>query len=287
MHSPISNEQLHEWNQRGWIPGPAESEEDFLKRIQTLQHFFAHPPRTIGEIISEHEWQKPREITKELFDFSPDWVISFYSNQQLSFFQAAATWIFEKLSIKIPLIQLREKLKREKLLGMYQKEEILAHEALHAARMAYDEPKFEEIFAYMTSPSRFRRFLGPLFRRSCEAWILLLSLFFGLAMHVMIEVGNLFQEKCIFIFLPPLLIFSYFFGRLLISRAQLSQCFCKLKNLIEIKQARSVLVRLTDAEIIKFSHSTEEEITNYFRKHTINNLRLRLLFYSYINCNKN
>lgn len=95
-----------------------------------------------------------------------------YSNKGLLPWQGGATFIDEDKIV----IQLRKAYERkEKIYGIYPKEEIIAHELVHAKRMHLDEPCFEEILAYRTSSSPFRRYFGPLFRSSFESVLFLLS----------------------------------------------------------------------------------------------------------------
>ncbi|NGX38613.1 MAG: hypothetical protein K1000chlam2_01788, partial [Chlamydiae bacterium] len=161
---------LQDFNQKGWIPGPLEEEKKFLKRIETLDHFFSNPPSDIDHFLTDADWTVAQEKTKALYDLSPDWIVAYYSNRNLPFFQGAATWITEKDTMRIPLVQLKEKFEEGSLMRLYRREEVLAHEAVHAARMQFDEPYFEEIFAYKTSPRSWRRFFGPLFQSSWESY---------------------------------------------------------------------------------------------------------------------
>ncbi|GHS91064.1 hypothetical protein FACS1894107_03670 [Planctomycetales bacterium] len=66
---------------------------------------------------------------------------------------------------------------RKKFLRLYSREELLAHETCHLARQPLADDRFEEFFAYQTSFSPLRRYLGSCFTRPADAlWILLPSL---------------------------------------------------------------------------------------------------------------
>ncbi len=142
---------------QGLIPGPDESEEAFLKRAE------ARPP------LPSPEW---RQIAPALFStwgFSIDWVPIHFSSQHLLPWEGA---LFATTENGLPFIQLRSK-----NLWNNSREEILLHEAIHAARETFNEPKFEEFLAYAASSSRWKRWLGPLFERRWEFFLFASALF--------------------------------------------------------------------------------------------------------------
>jgi hypothetical protein len=193
---------------KGFLKGPCETEEAFALRIQNLQP------------VADASWAKAQARTRELFGFAIDWVPLEYSNKKLPFWEGAATWISKNGP---PRIQMREAFRKGKYLG-YSRDEILAHESVHAARMAFDEPQFEEILAYQTSKSLLRRFLGPLFRRTGESALFMVAIFLSL------------------FFWPALLLPAYFLLRLLRNQLIFYRC---LK-----KYPLSFLVTLSDRDIV-------------------------------------
>lgn len=150
-----------EFFRRGLIPGPHESEEAFFKRVES------HP-----RLISP-EWDKLAPLQSDLCGFSIDWVPIIYSTKKLLPWEAAVFWVQENQSF----IQLRPSLQTKNLFGN-SSTEILLHEAVHAAREAFNESTFEEFLAYSVSPSRFKRWLGPLFKRPWEFPLFTIALFF-------------------------------------------------------------------------------------------------------------
>ncbi|HEY5235722.1 MAG TPA: hypothetical protein VIJ14_06055, partial [Rhabdochlamydiaceae bacterium] len=92
----IDDNALLEYFHRGLIPGPEESEEAFLKRIQQVKPL-AHP-----------EWD---EVS---VPFKIDWVPISYSNHKIAWWEGAATWISEE---ELPSIQLRKNFKKGSFLG--------------------------------------------------------------------------------------------------------------------------------------------------------------------------
>lgn len=207
----ITNNDLLSLAKRGLIPGPHEGEEAFLNRVQEAV------PRTAP-------------IPLPLFGLCIDWIDVRYSNKNLPFWEGAALWTGEEC-----YVQLRKGFKTGRYLG-YQREEVLAHEAVHAARIAFDEPRFEEVLAYRTSKSSLRKWGGPLFRRPWESAVLICSL-----------------SAAVFgYFWVPLFILGYLGARLARSQLILTRCLRKIPL--------SGLACLSDKEIDRFSKLSSEEI---------------------------
>jgi hypothetical protein len=146
---------------RGFIPGPHESEETFLKRVES------RPP------LLSPEWHAVAPQLLSQCGFSIDWVPIVYSSKRLFPWEGAVFWTQESGQ---PLIQLRPTLQTKQLWGN-SRAEILVHEAIHAARESFDQPQFEEFLAYAASTVSWKRWLGPLFTRPWEFPLFALSIF--------------------------------------------------------------------------------------------------------------
>ncbi len=218
-----SDHQLLALNRAGFIPGPGESEEQFLERAQA--------PR--GDAVPS-EWVSLH--LQELFDFQPVSLPVFYSNISLTPWQGAAVWIEGR---RVAKVQLREGLKTGSYLGLYNRDEIWAHEAVHAARCAFEESAYEEFFAYMTSQKKWRRVLGPIVRRPWEVWPLLVSALLGAWMPEFYWVTTLWMGAGFF--------------RLIRQHKQLHRAALALGR--GPKEARAILLRLTDAEIKRLART--------------------------------
>lgn len=147
--------------QRGLIPGPHESEEAFLQRVQS------RPP------LASAEWNEVAVPLLKQYGFAMDWVPILYSSKKLLPWEGAVFWIQEDQK---PCIQIRPALQTKSLWGN-SRQDILRHEAIHAAREAFQEPQFEEFLAYTTSSVRWKQWLGPLFTRPWEFPLLALAVF--------------------------------------------------------------------------------------------------------------
>ncbi len=241
----IADEELRALNQRGLIPGPGEKEEAYLERVRALQQL---SPPAAQMPLPDEDWKEARARTRELFDFSVDWVPAFYSNADLPFWQGAAVWI----SGYLPVIQLKKGFRTGSYLRWYAREEVLAHEAAHAARSAFHEPRFEEILAYATSKSSWRRWLGPLFRHSWESYLCVFLLLLSLS----IQTALLFYESnplLEFLLYLPWLFMLGLLARLSYHHLLLQRCLRQIAPLLKNpSQALAVIFRLTDEEIVDF-----------------------------------
>jgi hypothetical protein len=123
---------------------------------------------------------------EQLFGIRPETVPVVINSRKLKPWEAATTWIQEESGVRSCFIQLRSL----KPPLFYSIEEILSHELVHAVRAHLDEPLFEEILAFRTSTSPFRRFFGPLFSQPFEATLfcatLLLS-WVGLLLSILFD----------------------------------------------------------------------------------------------------
>ena len=227
----MTDQELLDLNAHGFIPGPKESEEEFLTRVQRVKSAL---PK---ESIPKAHWEWPQLQLKELFDFAPHSLSAYYSNANLAPWQGAACWIGEG---NIPQLQLRSGFKKGSYLKLYSRAEILTHESVHAARAAFDEPQFEEFFAYATASRQWRKVLGPLFQSTWEPWILYLSLGCGLFWEMGWAVAAAFLMAG--------------FCRLIRRHRRLTRAFHQLMGKVkDKKRARAILFRLTDGEIKQLS----------------------------------
>jgi hypothetical protein len=157
--------------------------------------------------------------------------------------QAGATWLD---SHSVYTIQLRRK---NWLLRWIDENEILAHEAAHAARAAFNEEKNEELFAYLTSNTRWRRVLGPLFQTPKEPLIILSTMLVGIALQI-IEIFLDANYRSNFFFLITGIFMVYWTLRLLKKRMTFKRAAIQaLPYLQDPKKSGAFLFRLTDKEI--------------------------------------
>lgn len=237
--SDMIDKELFALDGAGFIPGPGESEKDFLDRVRRAKENFEK-----GGWIPPAHWDWVRESLSEMFNVKPLYICALYSNRSLAPWQAAASWIDGR---ELKFVQLREGLKKGTYLKMYSREEILAHEAVHAARSGFNEDRCEEFFAYMTSEKRWRRILGPILKRPWEAWPFLFCL-----------LGGMFWPVC---HLAGAIWSAMGFYRLIRQHSRLRRASERVYEIVQdAKKTRAILFRLTDDEIEQFSKGASIEV---------------------------
>ena len=135
-----------------FLQGPTESKATFAKRIKLTKEAAQNPQMLGLENVQIGKFHLP-------------WLLYKVSNEKLLPWEAAATWIIEHEGVKIPFLQVRKRYAKN--------DEVWNHELVHIMRIAFDEPRFEEIIAFDQSKSRFRKWLGPLFRTPKESFLFL------------------------------------------------------------------------------------------------------------------
>jgi hypothetical protein len=228
----INDDALLEYFHRGLIPGPEESEEAFLSRVQQAKPL-AHPEW--GEVV---------------LPFKIDWVPITYSNHKIAWWEGAATWISDE---ELPAIQMRKNFQKGSFLG-YKRSEVLSHEAVHAVRMRFEEPLFEEVLAYSTAPQAWKRFFGPLFSRTWEPLVLMVGVAIG-----------------VFWPLVPILMIGLSLGGLSYRQWIFKKC-CR-------KMPLQVVLTLTDQEMKQFASMAVEEIQAYLEKESTLLFRVRKILF--------
>lgn len=275
----IPKKELLKLNERGIIPGPLELISDYEKRVKSIE--LNKNSTGEGNKLSWSDFDWARSTVAHLFDISPDWVVAHYSNKGLRFWQGAMTYSQLDYDSSV-VIQIRKNLKKGKYLFLYDKEEILSHEIIHAARMAFNDPKTEELFAYWTSTSHFRKLFGPIFRSPLESSVFMCFLGFGLFLQ-------LFLPFLHSVFLFPLIqlsnvlslsMLTFCLFRLYRTRLKVNRVLKKLTLILNSKlKARSVLFRLSDKEIYFFAKASKAEILEYTQNQ--NELRWQVINLAY------
>ena len=243
-------------NSRGLINAPEESDESFMQRC--------HEAKVFDKLEGV-------DLVGKLFDIKPDWVEVVYSDHKLSFFEGGCTWVEGgKASL-----QLRSSLKDRKKYFGYLKEEIVAHELVHFVRSSFNEPRFEEILAYKTSSFWFRRFFGPIFRSAKESVAFLMIVCCS-------AVTSFFEHMYVWSWLASVLLVTFIFARLFYSQYIFGKCRANISNVVGEKRALSVMLRLTDREIARFSRMKKEDIVAYADKMSKIRLRWKQIMMAYI-----
>lgn len=277
----ITDKELFQLNTLGLIPGPEESADAFFVRVQYCLNLKQTLAAQVAMTSLETEEgkkliQEAAPITRELYDIVPQWTPIVFSNQKLAPWHGGSAWIFQLTedSPTASFLQLREAFAyKKRYLGLYDRAEVVAHELSHVGRMQFQEPKFEELLAYKTSRSWFRRYFGPIVESLWEIVVfivlILLSLFID---FFLIASGAIYSGVALLKILPWVWL-GIGLVRVCLRQRQFKRCLTKLEELSSNPNA--VIYRLTDDEIIRFGKMTVEEIKEYFRSDS--SLRCRLI----------
>lgn len=259
----INNELLISYNKKGIFPHPKELKESFLNKIDKIS---LNSSKSVKENFS---FQK----LKDLFDISPCWAKIEFTKKGLHFWEAAAL----EVNGSEYHLKLNSRFKHKRAyFGLYDKNEVLMHELAHLGRKDFNEPKYEEMFAYQTSKG-LRRLLGPLFQSPIESLLLLTMLILSMGSDLTLTSTPLW----LFVKSVPLLYLLFLSSRLFSKHTSFHRCQRKLTGIT--KHPSSVLplmYRLSDAEIDFFSKKPIGKIKAYIEEQ--NELRWTLLKEAYL-----
>lgn len=278
------------YNAIGLIPGPNEDEGAFNQRAKhclSLKEGFAD--RFFGDDKKQQANRPiPNEVlqlTKHYYGIQPAWVPVIYSNEKLALWHGGAAWIFqmEEASPTAAFLQLRSVFAyKNDYLRCLNKFELMTHELSHVGRMMFNEPKFEEMLAYQSSPSWLARNLGPLVQSPMESLIFVIVLMILICLDSMAIFLNhsYLYEWALWFKLVPLTMLGGAILRLAIKKHQLKKCYQQLHVLCDSRQkARSILYRLTDSEITYFARASVSAIQDYIQSN--NELRWQVIKKAY------
>jgi len=188
--SEIPLQALCDLDAAGFLPGPGETAEDFLHRVETIRRVeadFLTRVESEGkavvfdclelgaeERIPEGLLQGAGAVTWALYRFRAGHIPGFFLTKGVGLLWGGCLLGDPVAHFSVLLLRgvFRD---REKWLS-YRREELLAHELCHAMRQDLQEPTLEEFFAYRTGNSRLRRYLGNCFVSTWDAWFFLLPM---------------------------------------------------------------------------------------------------------------
>ena len=197
MDNPFSEENLLQaasgnidtlaaYDANGFLLGADESAGDFAKRIrlfqanrQKLEDALQKDGKydaegiivTPGDRIPNTLFAKIAEHTKRLYRFQIDWVPGFFIDPSFSLLFGGCA--FCSYPDFFTMFIIRRTFKTQEKWLIYNRDELLAHELCHVARIALLSEEFEETFAYQTSSSSFRKLIGGIFRKQTDSFMFL------------------------------------------------------------------------------------------------------------------
>lgn len=290
----LSDSDLLELNKQGLIPAPGESVKDFYARAEAnfeLRSFLSSIDYEILPFRTESDGSREIlentfHLTAALFDIRLDWIPLFFSNYKLAPWHGGCAWIFqsEEDGPRMAFLQLRKAFaKSERYLFLYNREELIAHECAHAGRMAFDEPRYEEILAYRTDRSSRRAWLGPIVNSGTESFIFIALLFMIVLLDFYLLVTGNFDTYLSLnaLKLLPIGLFILAFVRLWRKRRIFNRTLRNLQSILDENSANHVIYRLSDHEIDLFSELPNRSILAYARSERLESLRWHVLWSAY------
>ena len=223
---PAIADQLCSLDEQGLLIAPQESPEEFLKRLAAMHAEWDYEPPADARPLPGGIREEAEQTVSDLYGASPRWIPVYCSSGETGRFSAGVTLILEKI---VPIVFLSGAFLNKSRHHGYDSAETLAHEMVHALRIAYPVSVYEEYFPCQVHASRFRRLAGNLFRR----WEIPVLFFCGLTFAALYPVVLIF----------PLLVIL----RELQLSARIRSATKKLRELH--LRPEPVLLRLSDNEI--------------------------------------
>jgi len=285
------DQKLTEFNRQGLIPGPDENEKDFFERVEYCFEIKKHLKDHIeGDFDTDNQTllSEAQPNTLKYYDIVANWVPILFDNHKLSFWHGGCAWIFqlEEHTSIAAILQLKKKLKQTtSLYGIFDRKEIITHETAHIGRMAFNEPKFEEILAYRSSDSCIRSKIGAIAQNSKESGLFALSLIVILMLDLFFVMSGYesFYNTFMWLKLIPLGMIAYGLARLTKRQCELDSCLSNLALLItDPSKSLAIAYRLTDEEIKKFASIDPKKILEYAHTQAELSLRWRLIKSEYL-----
>lgn len=159
---PAIADQLCRLDEQGLLIAPQESPEEFLKRLAAMHAEWDYEPPADARPLPGGIREDAERMFSGLYGASPRWIPVYCSSVETGRFSAGVTLILEKI---VPIVFLSGAFLNKSRHRGYDAAETLAHEMVHALRIAYPVSVYEEYFPCQVHKSRFRRLAGNLFRR--------------------------------------------------------------------------------------------------------------------------
>lgn len=179
---------LLELDAMGLLPAPGEDAKEFAAKLSSLSNALAKlndelKANPVTEIASgikiskdcsipKDIYEEALQITQKLYAVRPVWVPGFFANESFG-----ALWGGCALSdpaSKLVLFIIRKAFAKRRRWLVYDRQELMAHEMIHAAHQSFNEWQFEEYFAYRSAKTALRKFFGGCFIHKYDAMCFLL-----------------------------------------------------------------------------------------------------------------
>ena len=291
MDNPFSEESLRQassgnldtlaaYDANGFLLGADETAADFAKRIrlfqanvQKLEDAFQKDGKydaegivvTPDDRIQNTLFIKIAEHTKQLYRFQINWVPGFFIDPSFSLLFGGCA--FCSYPDFFTMFIIRRTFKTQEKWLIYNRDELLAHELCHVARIALLSEEFEETFAYQTSASPFRKLIGGIFRKQTDSFLFLGVTFILLFAQIL---------RTQWIHTMPIwpfwslvgLVFAWLLIRHAFHCRRLGIAQHHIAELFGMDNAFPVMFRCTDAELHRFASMSAETLKTWISEQT-------------------
>jgi hypothetical protein len=284
---------LAELDAAGLFAGPGETFELYYERLKRLRDSFSEIDEQLNsetgfvpfedlsfvrdDLISDEVLAEATEITHNLYAFKINWVPGFFLSTNLGI-------LWGGCAISVPeedfsLFLIRKSFRSRKKWFIYRRDELMSHELCHIARAPLHDYRFEEHFAYQTSFSRLRRYMGNCFIHKFDAILFIMPVMLLLFTQIMITLNVINIPIWPFWFGAggyPL----WLFIRNQLSRNIVHRATRKLAHICAHPEA--VLFRSTATEIDKISQATDnDELRKLWNDNCEQELRWKIIDYRF------
>ncbi|HOG50553.1 MAG TPA: hypothetical protein PKY10_08190 [Lentisphaeria bacterium] len=286
-------EALAQLDANGFICGRDEDAGAFTERLRRLRCNISNMEQalteqgtfTIEELTVSSQERIPQELflevanhCQELYSFQIDWVPGFFINPKASLLFGGCAYYFYPDFFALFII--RKTFRDRDRWLIYRRQELLAHELCHVARIGLESMDYEETFAYQTAASSFRRLAGGLFRRQHDS-----LMFLGAAMLIL--AGQLIRT----FWLPNLPTWPLWVAMAAVIGWLVTQHRTACRRLGDAMtsaqtvfgdQTRAVLFRCTDQEIRDLARLPHESVQTWLKRQCEQRLRWKIICHRFL-----
>lgn len=296
---------LTDFDKRGLIIGSEETPETYVERLKIFQKNLTQLEADLKdkeefvvedikfpskEKIPSNIFTPAGKITSELYDFKIDWVPGFYITPEFGMLFGGCAYSFDPDFFSLFII--RNSFKKKDKWLIYSRDELMSHELCHVARFALKAHTYEEMFAYQTSTSGFRRKFGSMMRAAWETYVLMTILFTMLASQIYLISfkAEWMAEQTILTnpinwFYGVLFLFvSFLVMRQKTQNKNVSATLTRLKAITN--KPRALAFRLSDNELdelLSLKVITKDSFLEVLKNNKCSDIRLKILSERFLN----
>lgn len=287
-------DKLIELDAAGFLVKEGENAEDFLRRTGETAEVYAGFEEELAEKgsvkvfdlfevnadcrISPELAGEAAGITGDLYGFAVSHVPGFYLTRQIGLLWGGC--LIGDPENNFAVFLLRNAFRKHRRFLNYRREELLAHELCHSVRHVMEEPVLEEYFAYQTSPSALRRYMGNCFISEKDAWFFLLPVMLLPAAEIVKALWYPGFPAWIFwitaTIYPLFLLWRNHRSRRLVNRAR------RVLQAVPGIQAEAVLFRMFPEEMREIGNMQPGQVTAWAEEKAAVSLRWRVIFERFI-----